>query len=49
MRCTLCGCPKHTQEVISAVPALGCYRLEVEIGIQISVHPLDDAPQLVSW
>ena len=48
MRCTLGGHPEHLQEVISAVTALRSYRLEIEIGIQISVHPLDDAPQLVS-
>ena len=49
MRCTLCCRPEHPQEVISAVAALRSYRLEIEIGIQISVYPLDDAPQLVSW
>ena len=48
MRCTLCGRPEHAQEVISAVAALRSYRLEIEIGIQIRVHPLDDAPQLMS-
>jgi hypothetical protein len=35
--------------LISAVAALRSYRLEIESGIQISVHPLDDAPQFVSW
>ena len=49
MRGTLCGRPEHPQEVISAVTALRSYRLEIEIDAQISVHPLDDAPQLVSW
>jgi hypothetical protein len=49
MRGTLCGRPEHRQEVISAVAALRSYRFEIEISIQISVHPLDDAPQLVSW
>ena len=49
MRCTVCGRPEHPQEVISAVAVLRSYRLEIEIGIHISVHPLDDAPQLVSW
>ena len=49
MRRTLCGRPEHAQEVVSAVAALRSYRLEIQIGIQISVHPLDDAPQLVSW
>jgi hypothetical protein len=49
MGCRLCGRPEHPQEVISAVAALRSYRLEIEIGIQISVHPLDDAPQFVSW
>jgi hypothetical protein len=48
MRCTRCGRPEHPQEVISAIAALRSYRLEIEIGIQISVHPVDDAPQLVS-
>jgi hypothetical protein len=48
MRCTLCGRPEHPQEVISAVTALRSYRLEIEISIQISVHPFDDASQLVS-
>ncbi len=49
MRGALRGRPEHSQEVISAVAALRRYRLEIEIGIQINVHPLDDAPQLVSW
>ena len=48
MRGTRCGRPEHPQEVISAIAALRSYRLEIEIGIQISVHPVDDAPQLVS-
>jgi hypothetical protein len=48
MRCTPCGRPEHPQKVVSAVAARRSYRLEIEIGIQISVHSLDHAPQLVS-
>jgi hypothetical protein len=35
--------------VISVVTALCGQRLEIEIGIQIGIHPLDDTTKDVEW
>jgi hypothetical protein len=40
---------EHRQEVISAVTALRAHRLEIEIGIRIGLHPLDDSTKDVEW
>jgi hypothetical protein len=41
--------PEHPQEVISVVTVLRGQRLEIEIGIQIGIHPLDDTTKDVEW
>jgi hypothetical protein len=41
--------PEHRPEVISVVTALRGQRLEIEIGIQIGIHRLDDTTKDVEW